>query len=113
MMTILLTKREVAERLRRHPTSVMRLVRDGKIAPPVRFSPNGPVLFDEAAIERTLEELRNAASFQPARNAELRQSEEPPAAEPTAPDAAESQTGKKKRKRQPPAKGGAPAPRAG
>jgi predicted DNA-binding transcriptional regulator AlpA len=50
-------KSEVAQKIRRHPVHVMRLVRQGALPAPVKLTPNGQCLFPKAEIDRRLVEI--------------------------------------------------------
>jgi hypothetical protein len=60
-MRVYLTKKETATRLRRHETSVMRLVREGILTAPIRLKDGGPVLFDSDVLDCDIEKLREKA----------------------------------------------------
>jgi hypothetical protein len=63
------TKQEVAERLRRHVASVMRLVRQGILPPPIRLAPGGPLLFIWEEVEQAVQARREPAKPLPKKQA--------------------------------------------
>ena len=67
-MTVLLTKRQVAERVGWHPEHVMREARAGRFPRPVRLGPTvqHAVRFVEAEVEAWLCERVDARDQQPA-----------------------------------------------
>lgn len=63
-MSIYLRKAEVAERLRMHPSSVMRLVKQGILPPPIKLVVGGPCLFKWERIEAAVEARGKATKKQ-------------------------------------------------
>ena len=53
-MSMYYLKREVAELTRRHPCSVMRLVKEGILPEPVKLKPGGPCLFPKTEVDSAL-----------------------------------------------------------
>lgn len=54
----LITKAEVAKKLRRHPSTVMRLVKQGVLRPPIKLGPDpSPCLFNEDEIDEDVAAL--------------------------------------------------------